>query len=156
MADYLGVISRSEVVNSKTFMAYAHQRIGVPPLQQQNVSHFNKRLKEFFASYPNANYQTLTKIVDYILARGLRPTSMLVVLSYYRKAWAAGYLPECDPQVYHDPELEKKLYAALDLEEHPRWIERLKHALWFYSDIQRGEVYESWKQDRLAAGMKVA
>ena len=155
MADFLGRMSAKDVKDSKTFVQYARQQIGIPPLPVAKYPALNKSIKAFFVAYPRANYATLAGLVEFVKTRNMRPKDMFEVLGSYKAAWRAGYLPELDPQQNRDEALQDRLQQAIDIEDHPRWIERLKGAMWQGSDEQAKAVLIQWTEERKAAGMKV-
>lgn len=153
--DYLTRIKPEDVVDTKTFCVYAHQRLGIPPTKGSEYSILGRDIKEFFQMYPQANYGTLVKVVDFAWSRNARPRNMQNLLLYWKKAYAAGSLPELTPEARRDPELERRLTEAIEMETHPKWLEQLKNALWIHGDDVRREVYQAWMEDRTAAGLKV-
>jgi hypothetical protein len=103
-----------------------------------------KKCKEFFEHYPQADWRTLCKVVQWAKEHRKRFTRVWGVVGCFRNAWTAGCLPELDvPE--SDPHLEMEISRALEGEERDSWRRRLLGAQGYEA---RREALEEWKLQR--------
>lgn len=146
MTDFFGYLPPSEVKDSKSFATYCQQELGTPFPSQKNMPALRRQIKEFFERYPNADYYSLCRIVDWAKSRKKRLAHAHVVVASFRYAWADGFLPELDPSKQTvDAGLEDRIKSALEVETHPFWRERLMGAEGVKA---RTAVYDAWKEQR--------
>lgn len=99
---------------------YIEQRLGVPWPTGKDQLIFRKQVKEFFVHYPDVDYFTLCRLVNWCKSRNRRYGRIIHVIDEFREAWKAGALPELDPQ-NRDPEVEAAIARALSWENDPTW-----------------------------------
>jgi hypothetical protein len=145
MTDFFGYMSASEVVDGKTFANFVHQQLGTPFPSKVHLNTLNKRVRQFFTEYPDANWMTMVRLVEYCKSRKKRPAHAYAVFSQLRFAFAAGYLPELEPKEHTDEELEQSIQAALEVERDTKWRERLIASTGVNA---RRRVYVAWTEAR--------
>lgn len=143
MEDYFGYLSTSQVNDAKTFARYCQQEVGIPYATQANMVILRRHIKGFFEHYPQADYRTLCKLIDWAKARNKRFTAPHILVTAFRSAWKDGFLPELDPKRQNiDEQLEEKINKALEIETLPFWRMRLFGATGIEA---RRNVYTDWK-----------
>lgn len=129
------------------FAEYVQQTMGVPWPTIRDMSILRKKIKDFFALYPTADYRTLCRVVGFMRSRRRRVPRTWMVVDEFRKAWAAGQLPELDPGYCSNPSLDAAIAEALTVEQDPAWRRRLLLA---QDPASRQEVYASWQSASLS------
>lgn len=145
MSSFYGIMKKEEVVDSKTLAQYVQQKLGTPYPTTQGMIVLRKNIKVIFKLYPDADYQTLVKVVDWAKAKGKKFAHCHNLVAAYRYAWRDGYLPELDPNP--TKEIDKLIDQALEKETDPEWCRRLRLS----SGVEaRTAVYEAWKRKEAA------
>lgn len=140
---FIGLYAPHEVVDAKSFASYAQQRLGIPYPTRKSIAVLNKALKEFFAQYPQADYGTMCRLVEWAIAKRKRFAHTYSLVYAFRYAYKDGYLPELDPNRERtNDDLEALIEAALVVEKDPEWRRRLMVA---HGVKARSEVYEAWR-----------
>lgn len=124
------------------FAEYCQQTMGVPWPTGKDMQVLRKRIKEFFTQYPHTDYHTLCRVVTFLRTRKRRVPRVWMVVDEFRKAWAAGALPELDPGRARDDHLDTLIADALLTETDPQWRRRLLLA---ENPQAQREVYASWR-----------
>lgn len=143
----LSMIDASEVTNQTMFARYVQQELGTPPPSNNRARMaLTVQVKKVFDEYPNANWNTLVKLVAYAKNRKSRPPTTASVFQDLRYAWSKGYLPELDPasEPATDPNIERRINEALRYETDPLWRRKLVATT---GEI-RVRIYEAWRQER--------
>lgn len=138
------ILTAQDVVDYDTLAEYARQRLGTPRLMGKAIAGFRGGVKQFLTANPQATYYTLTRLVDYCVAKKIRPKVPWGFISLYHRAWADGWLTEFEP-VTKDPEVEAAIADALAVEDDPEWRARLYGAQG--ADVRK-EVLERWQRSR--------
>lgn len=147
-SDALLVLKPKHVVDAKTFAVYTQQRLGVPTPTIANLVILRKRIKGLFAEYPQMDYGSLCKIVEWAKGKRKRYSQTYQVVAAFRYAWKDGYLPELDPKVIQDDTLEANIEAALLVETDPE----LRRKLHVATTIDgRRYAYQYWLERRTDA-----
>lgn len=142
--NFLGYMSPAEVTNNRNFASYCQQELGIPYPSVPNLAKLGKNIKQIFAAYPDANFFTLCRIVDWAKARNKRYAHPHILVMQLRYAWADGYLPELNPKKQTvDVSLEERITAALANETHPFWRERLMGAEGVKA---RSKIFQAWQE----------
>ncbi len=144
MTDFIGYMPPTEVVDAKSFAAYCQQEIGTPYPTTKSIAALRRNIKGLFTQYPQANYTTLCKIVDWAKARDKRVANSHNLVMMFRYAWKDGFLPELTPgKQTVDVDLETKITKALESETLPFWRQRLEGAEGVKA---RTLVFSSWEE----------
>ena len=144
---WFGQLTPDDVHDAKTFATYCQQTLGIPYPRQQDIRYLHKSLREFFEHYPQADYYTLCRIVEWAKAKKKRYAHVNKLVYAFRYAYADGFLPELDPNSEPvDEQLEELIEAALKEETDDEWRRRLMIAR---GVTARTEVYQAWKQHRI-------
>lgn len=150
MSDWLRTWTPADVAAQKTvaqksiaYANYMQQKLGVPYPTVKDMIVLRKKIKALFEQYPNADWKTLCKIVDYCKSVRYRPNRAWAVLDKHREAWAAGFVPEMDFN-YKPPEpaIDDRITDALAAEKRPGWRRRLLMA---QTPEQKKGVLEQWR-----------
>lgn len=128
---------------TRAFAEYVQQTLGVPWPTQRDMVILRKKVNDFFELYPQADYRTLCRVVVFMRSRKRRVSRMWMVVEEFRKAWAAGQLPELDPGYVRDDGIKTLIEEALTVETDPVWRRRLLLA---QGPASQREVYVSWQQ----------
>lgn len=136
-------LTERDVKDPLDFAEYTQQVLGVPFPTIKDTVILRKKIKEFFAAYPQADYTTLCRIVTWARQHRKRPPRTFMVVDLFREAWAGRALPELD-QSPADVELARGIHKALEIETDPQWRRRLRRA----SGSGRREVFEEWRQEK--------
>lgn len=126
----------------RAYAEYLQQTMGVPWPTAKDLVILRRKIKEVFENYPQADYYTLCRLAAWCKSRRKRYSRVWMVVETLRDAWAAGALPELDPEG-EDKELEEKIAEALKTEEREGWRRRLMGAS---GRTARKEAYEEWQQ----------
>lgn len=129
----------------RAFADYCQQTIGTPWPTLKDMTILRKKIKEFFAHYPQCDYRSLCRVAQWARSHKKRPTRAWLVLEMFRDAWRDGYLPELDPAERRDENIEGNISTALDEETRPEWRSRLLGARGVEG---RREAYEEWLMNR--------
>lgn len=141
--NFLGMMSPQDVVDAKSFANFAQQKLGIPYPTQKSIAVLNKALKEFFAQYPQADYSTMCRLVEWAISKKKRFAHTYSLVYAFRYAYKDGYLPELDPNRERtNDDLEALIEEALVVEKDPEWRRRFMVA---HGVKARGEVYEAWR-----------
>lgn len=124
------------------FAEYCQQTLGTPWPTNQDRIILRKKVKEFFAHYPHADWYTLCRVVMFARSRKRRYERVWAVIGEFRKAYTAGVLPELDPANRVDEKYEMLVSRALETEDDPYWRKRLLLA----QGPQKEEVYVEWRK----------
>lgn len=112
-----GFVKRDEVVDCKSFAMYAHQNAGVPYPNGKEIAGLCSYLKQFRERYPGADWETLCKIVDWVVNNKQKYWSpQQLVANGHKKAWLRGYLPELD-YTLTDLDVDVRVERILSSEE---------------------------------------
>lgn len=135
-----------EMVNNdpdptRAFAEYCQQTLGVPWPTKKDMIILRKKCKDFFALYPHTDWRTLCRVVVFLRARKRRPSRVWMVVDEFRKAWAAGQIPELNENRGTNEHVEANIAHALETETDPVWRRRLMLA---QGPIARREVYREW------------
>lgn len=123
------------------FADYCQQTLGVPWPTIKDQTILRKKIREFFEHYPQADYYTLCRIVEFARTRRRRYGRVWAVVEGFRDAFEAGFLKELDPRANTDLDLEVRIELALEKESDPEWRRRLICA----SGVSaRQEAYAEW------------
>lgn len=125
MATYLKTWGKEDVIDAESFSEYVQQMLGVPWPTYTDLKILRAKAQEIFNRYPQISWASLCRVADWMRTRHKRPARVWMVLEAFRDAFAAGVLPELDPRDEEDPELERFIAAALEVETDQYWKERL-------------------------------
>lgn len=139
---FQGMVTRENVVDSKTFARYVQQRLGVPYPTAKNLVILNKAIKSFFEEYPHLGYESLCNLVDWAKARNKRFADTYVLVNMYRFAWQDGFLPELDPIDFEAQSFQEKEDFLLDRESDPYWRNKIMDA---QTVDAKQAIYEAWE-----------
>lgn len=145
MTDFFGYMESSEVIDVRTFANYVQQRLGTPFPSIVNLNKMKTQANNFFSQYPDADWPTLVRVVEFCKARKRRPAHCYGVMGQIRHAYAAGYLPELEPRERADTDLESEIAKALIVEQDAKWRERLMASTGV--EVRR-KVYVAWCTER--------
>lgn len=123
MASFYGIMKPQDVVDAKTFAIYAQQKLGTPYPTTQGMIALKKNIKNLFATYEYADYQTLVKLVEWARSKKKRYADTFGLVAHFRYAWRDGYLPELDPNPTR--EIDALIEKALRTEQDQEWRRRL-------------------------------
>lgn len=141
MSSFYGIMKKEEVKDAKTLAQYIQQRLGTPYPTTQGMIVLKQNIKHIFKLYPDANYQTLIKVVDWAKTKGQKYAHCHSLVAAYRYAWRDGYLPELDPNP--TKEIDRLIEDALQSETDSDWCRRLIMA----SGIEaKTNTYKAWKE----------
>jgi hypothetical protein len=143
---FVDLLKPQDVVDARTFADYVRQILGTPTNTMKDLVTLQKKLKEHQEAWPNADWQTLVRTVDWCKARKKRPARAFLVVDWVRYAWADGYLPELDTKPV-DQQLEEAISEALEVETDTEWRYRLIGA----EGRARKEVYVAWKTAQMSS-----
>lgn len=129
----------------KAFADYCQQTIGTPWPTLKDMIVLRRKIKDFFALYPQCNYVSLCRVAQWARSHKKRPTRAWLIMDMFREAWRDGYLPELDPAERRDENIEDNISTALDEETRPEWRSRLLGARGVEA---RREAYEEWLINR--------
>jgi len=129
----------------KAFAEYAQQTLGVPWPTLKDLILLRKKANEFFEHYPHTDWRTLCRVVDWAANRKKRYSRVWMLVDDFRKAWAAGALPELDPNRQTNATVEEQIFEALETETDESWRRRLLLA---QGARQQEEVLALWRQER--------
>lgn len=133
----------ADVHDARTFAEYAHQKLGIPYPTGKSIATLKKSLNEFFEHYPQADYFTMCRVVDWAAHKRKRYAHAYQLVYAFRYAYQDGFLPELDPnRELTDEELEAAINDALTVERDAEWRRRLIIA---HGVEARRHVYEEWK-----------
>lgn len=145
---FIGPIKPTDVHDAMSFAAYAQQKLGTPYPTGKSIAMLKKSLNEFFEHYPQADYLTMCRVVEWARAKKKRYPHANQLVYAFRYAYADGYLPELDPNTeVVDEDLEAQIEAALRDERDEGWRHRLITAA---GPTARREVFEAWHEYRLS------
>jgi hypothetical protein len=136
-------LSEDDVQDPEAFCDYAHAVLGVPFPSIKDQAVLRKKIKEFFAQYPQADYRTLCRIVQWAKTHHKRPYRIWLLIDLHRQAWADKAVPELDMSPV-DVEVERGIKRALEIEQDSRWRRRLMRA----HGSGRKEVLEEWRKEQ--------
>lgn len=108
----------------EAFAEYVQQQLGVPWPTIKDKTILRRKIKEFFAATPQADWGTLCRTVQYCKSRKIRFQRIWMPLESVREAYSRGYLPELG-STEQDASLEEQIKQALEQEERPDWRARL-------------------------------
>lgn len=115
----------------------------------------NKNIKEFRDRYPHLAdnpWPTLVRAAQWCRSKRKRPTSVgFIVSKMLAWAWQDGALPELDPTLFRDQQVERGIALALEQEKDPAWRDRLIGA----EGVGRGEVLAAWQTRRSSPSLAV-
>jgi hypothetical protein len=131
------------------FAEYAQQRLGVPWPTQKDLNILRAKIGEFFRHYNKVTYYTLCRVVDWCRARRRRFGRVWMVIGEFRNAFAAGALPELEPDAT-DERVEARITVALTSETQPAWRARLIGA---EGRTARTRAVQDWERLRGAGGI---
>jgi hypothetical protein len=139
MSDFFGIMTKDQVTDPKSYANYVQQNLGTPfPTGKQMVI-LRKTIKDFFKAYPDADYGTLIRLVEWAKARKKKYAHCYALVSSFRYAWSDGYLPELDPNP--TKEIDRAIEEAIAKESDEEWRRRLGMA----SGIEvKTEIYNAW------------
>ena len=144
---FVGPIKPSDVHDAHSFAAYAQQKLGTPYPTGKSIAILKKALKEFLEHYPQADYNTMCRVVEWAKVKKKRYPHVNQLVYAFRYAYADGYLPELDPNTeIVDEDLEAQIEAALRDERDEEWRRRLITAS---GPTARREVFDAWHEHRL-------
>lgn len=126
------------------FCEYAQQTLGVPWPTREDQCILRRRVKELLDRYPHADYFTLCRLVQWCRAHKKRKPRVWMVVDCWRDAWVAGALPELDP-THADDDVERRIRAALDVEQRQSWRRRLLSAI---GPAARRAAVDAWEAER--------
>lgn len=126
---------------AKAFCEYAQQTLGVPWPTIKDMTILRKKTKVFFEQYPQCDWRTMCRVVQWCATRKKRHSRVWMVVEEFRKAWTAGALPELNPHTHRDEAVEDRVYKALEEEQDPVWRRRLLLA---QGSQDQEEVYQMW------------
>jgi hypothetical protein len=129
----------------RAFAEFCQQTIGTPWPTIKDMTILRRKIKEFFARYPQCDYHSLCRVAQWTRSRKRRPTRTWMVVEFFREAWRDGYLPELDPAEQTEASVEEGIAFALDEERRPEWRRRLLGARGVEA---RREAYQEWLNDR--------
>jgi hypothetical protein len=127
------------------FADYVQQTIGVPWPTIRDMKILRSKIDGFFTLYPHTDYRTLCRIVMFMQSRKRRVPRTWMVVEEFRKAWAAGQLPELDPDNMRDETTVLSISDALTTEHDPVWRRRLLLA---QGASAQQEVLAAWRTSR--------
>lgn len=134
-------IKRVDVTNGKKLAYYCQQETGVPLPTGKQYALLYASIKEVFAMYPQANYQTLCSVVEWAKKKGFRYAHVgNLIKNGLRYAYQDGFLPELDPR-NHPNNIENLILDALRVETNEYWIDRL---ILSTTPEAKEETYEEW------------
>lgn len=139
MASFYGVMKASDVTDAKTLAQFYQQKLGTPYPTTQGLILLRKQIKMIFQVYPDADYQTLVKMVEWAKAKGRKYAHCHTLVSHYRYAWRDGYLPELDPNPTR--EIDALITDAMTRETDEDWLRRLSLSSGLDA---RTQVYNEW------------
>lgn len=149
MTDFFGYMKATEVKDARTYANFIQQELGTPYPSTKTLPMLSRNCKDFFEQYPQANWMTLVRVVEFCRARKKRPAHAHGVLGQVRYAYSAGFLPELSPRDQVDSDLEERIAEALQSEQDEQW----RHRLLASSGIEaRRQVYVAWRDDRALHG----
>lgn len=122
---WLHTWSVEDVKDVHGFAEYARQMIGTPDPTYKDITVARAKAADLFKKYPGLTWRSLCRIVDWEKTRGNRPPRIWMIIDNFRSAWSAGVLPELDPRNEEDPEVERLIEAALQIEQDSYWRKRL-------------------------------
>lgn len=141
MTDFFGVIKKEQVTDPKSYANYVQQNLGTPYPNTKQLIILRKNIKQLFELYPEADYTTLIKMVEWAKSKKKKFAHSYALVASYRYAWRDGYLPELDPNP--TKEIDAAIEAALAQETDEEWCRRLAMA----SGIDvKTEIYTAWKR----------
>lgn len=143
---FLKIKTPADVHDPKTFAEYAQQKLGIPYPTGKSIAVLRKSLREFFEHYPQADYNTMCRVVEWAGSKKKRYAHTYQLVYAFRYAYQDGYLPELEPsREMTDEDLETAIEEALKVEKDIEWRRRLivAHGL-----EARKHVYEEWRKER--------
>lgn len=144
-----------DVRDATSYARYVQQTVGVPYSGKSDSKLLNKHIKEFKDRYPHLAdnpWPVLIRAADWCRSKRKRPTSVAFVISTMLPwAWQDGALPELDPMSYRNAKIETGIQMALQIEEDPKWRDRLIGA----EGAARGEVLSAWQMRRSSPSLAV-
>lgn len=145
MSSFFGVMTKEEVKDPKSYANYVQQNIGTPYPTVKQMVILRKNIKSLFDQYPDADYGTLVRLVEWAKAKNKKFAHSYALVASFRYAWKDGYLPELDPNPTR--EIDQAIEAALSKETDEEWCRRLAMA----SGIEvKTEIYEAWRRKEAA------
>lgn len=134
----------ADVNDPKSFAEYAQQKLGIPYPTGKSIAILKKALREFFEHYPQADYNTMCRVVEWAKTKKKRYAQVYQLVYAFRYAYQDGYLPELDPgRELTDSDLEAAIEAVLVDEHDLEWRRRLIVADGLEA---RRHVYEQWRE----------
>jgi hypothetical protein len=124
MAQFLHQWRPEEVVDVCTFAAYSQQQLGTAPAIGKDLKRLSGELAAFWEGNPQADWMTLVRTVAWVKAKKRRLANAGSVLRHVRFAYQDGFLPDLEPR-RTDPEVERRIEQALQLETDHHWRMRL-------------------------------
>lgn len=124
------------------FAEYSQQLLGIPWPTAKDQVILRARVKQLFEHYPRADYFTLCRLAQWCKTRKKRLPRIWMLVDCFRAAWAAGALPELDPQA--DEAIDDRVARALEAETGDSWRQRLLCT----TGTARQAAIEEWEQQR--------
>lgn len=134
------IMELPEKERPEAYALYLQRELGIPWPTQRDMVLLKRKIKEIFDQYPHATYFSLCRIADWCKVKKRRFERVWMVPAEFRKAWAAGYLPELDSNP--DQHLEQRIQQALEVETRSGWRQRLMCA----AGTARREALEEWEK----------
>jgi len=125
MTMFLHQITAVEVVDARSFAAFAQQLLGTPIPRGAEIAVLQRKLNDFFRSTPQASWASLAHTVEWCRAKGKRPALAWGVIAHVRWCWADGLLPELDPKPVVEFNVEYAIGRILETETDQAWRDRL-------------------------------
>lgn len=142
MTAFLTPMKAAQVVDCRTFARYAQETVGTPVPRRAEIATLQRKVTEFFALYPQANWAALVATTDWCRAKRKRPAEAWWILKEVRFAWKDGAVPQLDPVVVVDDSVEFHISRALEIETDDRWKRMLIGAV---GTENRRKALASWR-----------
>jgi hypothetical protein len=140
-------VHSSDVHDFQSLANYACYTTGIPYPANRDIAKAQKQCKLILDEYPQLTWQSLCKVADWSRAKKRRFARMHTLFSQFRDAYAAGYLPELDPNTYEaGDEVETGIVEALQVETDDYWRSVLLRSS---GPDARQRVFYAWREARL-------
>jgi hypothetical protein len=136
---WLSHVEAEDVTDARSYANYCQERLGIPYPTKQQLVGLQTQIKDFFSVYPHTDYHSLIRLCDWAKARHRRFATVNGLLSGFRYAWAAGYLPELDPGYRPVSGIDTVIQQALRVEKDLYWRDRLQSCYGSGREVVLGE-----------------
>lgn len=141
----LDYLTSSDVTDADSLCTYIEQQTGTPWATYKDKMVLKKKCKEFFVRYPYLDYSTLCHVTDWCKRNKRRYSNVWKVIDQYRYAYQAGALPEVNDRRFLEPDMEKAIEEALQVETDLNWRMMLVRT---QNLTVRKEVLDNWRIQR--------